>query len=203
MTPMRSIASPSLCWHWSHSPIRCRRAILCLELHNGRHCAFHVVHHIGRLEWRGFFPPPSFMVDVLTLPICAAIAIVVVKNFRILNPWSVAGEVIFGAIAFPLFVYTTMTTMLAAALSPPGNSGPPLDVGLFVRIFFSHPTELLMKAFAVGSVVSVILLASWEMRYRFHTHTSLFKIVRARFALILEQIGARIGRHWILGMIRS
>lgn len=151
----------------------------------------------------GSFPPPSFMVDVLTLPICAAIAIVVVKNFRILNPWSVAGEVIFGVIAFPLFVYTTMTTMLAAALSPPGNSGPPLDVGLFVRIFFSHPTELLMKAFAVGSVVSVILLASWEMRYRFHTHTSLFKIVRARFALILEQIGARIGRHWILGMIRS
>ena len=151
----------------------------------------------------GSFPPQSFMVDALALPICAAIAVLVVKNFRILNPWRAAGEVICGVIACTLFAYAGMTMKLVATLSPPGDSGPPLDVGLFVKTFLSHPMELVMKAFFVGSLVSVILLGSWEMRYRFHTDTSLFNILRARFALILEQIGARIGRHWLLGMIRS
>jgi hypothetical protein len=140
----------------------------------------------------------SFLFDALSLPICAVLAIIVAKNFRALHPWSAAVEAISGVIAFTLFAYATMSMIIAAAQSPPGNSGPPFNFGLFVLIFLSHPTELVTKALGAGSLVGAVLLASWEMRFRFHTHTSLFKILKVWLASSLQDAGTQIRNHWRL-----
>jgi hypothetical protein len=128
--------------------------------------------------FKGFFSTQSLMVDGVALPICAAAAIIVAKNFRSPNPKSVAGEAISGAIVLALFIYAVLTMIDAVAQSPPGNSGPPFNYGLFVQIFFSPPTELVAMALGAGGVVGFLLLLSWEMRFRLHTHSSLFGSLR-------------------------
>ena len=123
---------------------------------------------------------PYFMFNVASLPICASFVVLVVKNFREPRPLSAACEAGSGVIVFALLVYEIGGMILAAAMGPPGNSGPPFDMVLFNQPLISPPPHVVMATLIIATIFGAVLLASWEVRYRFLSHRSLFASLKHR-----------------------
>ncbi len=122
----------------------------------------------------GFFYRQSFLFDAASMPICAAPALLAVRNFRMPSPSSAALEACCGVVTFTLSFYAMIIMYLVAAQAPPGISGAPFHYGVFAQTFLTPPAGVVEISQRVGGIFGAVLLASWEMRYRLQTHSSLF-----------------------------
>lgn len=126
------------------------------------------------LSWIFFHVERYFLFEAVSLAVCAAFAVIVVRNFRVPSLWSALFEAILGLAAFILFIYGAIVVCLVVAQNPPASSGPTLDFALFVKIFLSFPGSAVGITFIVAVIFGSVLLGSWEMRYRLSLGKSLF-----------------------------
>lgn len=121
---------------------------------------------------------PYFMFNIVSLPVCTVLAILIARNFREPGPWSILCEAGLGVMVFALIIYAVIIMTLAAAQMPPENSGPHFDMNLFVQSMISPPRHVVLAIFIATMVFGLVLMVSWEFRHRFLTHRSLLASLR-------------------------
>lgn len=110
-----------------------------------------------------------FVFNVVCLPICIGIAILVAKNFTMPSYKTAAIEAIIGISVFALIVYMGGIMIRVSTLKPPENSGPLFDNDLLMQTLLSPPADVIAISSVASVGAGVILLVSWWARFRlFH-----------------------------------